>query len=115
MGHIHQMTLAAIDKLCQQYKTFSNVLNQKGKFGKACNKPYLKIKCKEKCSCSHKKKSKDPTEVQSKKKKSHSGTSRRRIKKGKIRDKDAFSVEERDILLKNALSRKEKPPDLSLL
>jgi len=69
MGHIHQMTLAAIDKLCQQYKTFSNVLNQKGKFGKACNKPYLKIKCKEKCSCHHKKKPKDPTGVQPKKKK----------------------------------------------
>ncbi|RDX74284.1 hypothetical protein CR513_45989, partial [Mucuna pruriens] len=57
MGQIHQMTQEALDKLCRQHKYFSDVLKQKGKFNKACRKPYLEIKCKEKaCSCSSKKK-----------------------------------------------------------
>ncbi|RDX86622.1 hypothetical protein CR513_32028, partial [Mucuna pruriens] len=57
MGQIHQMTQEALDKLCQQHQYISDVLKEKGEFSKACKKPYLGIKCKEKtCSCSSKKK-----------------------------------------------------------
>jgi len=66
MGQIHQMTKEAVDKLCRQHQHFSDILNQRSKFTKACNKPYLQIKCKEKCICSRKKSK--PTEPQKKKK-----------------------------------------------
>ncbi|RDX66831.1 hypothetical protein CR513_54356, partial [Mucuna pruriens] len=60
MGEIHQMTQEDVDKLCRQHKYFSDIMNQKGKFRKACKKPYLEIKCKDKtCSCSSKKKKKE--------------------------------------------------------
>ena len=55
MGQIHQMTKEAVDKLCRQHQHFSDILNQRSRFAKACNKPYQQIKCKEKCICSHKK------------------------------------------------------------
>ncbi|RDX86620.1 hypothetical protein CR513_32030, partial [Mucuna pruriens] len=53
MGQIHQMTKEALDKLCQQHRYISDVLKEKGAFSKACKKPYLGIKCKEK-TCSGK-------------------------------------------------------------
>ncbi|RDX86364.1 hypothetical protein CR513_32304, partial [Mucuna pruriens] len=60
MGEIHQMTQEAVDKLCRQHKYFFDIMNQKGMFRKACKKPYLEIKCKDKtCSCSSKKKKKE--------------------------------------------------------
>ncbi|WVY94485.1 hypothetical protein V8G54_033573 [Vigna mungo] len=51
MGQIHQMTKEAVNKLCKQHQYFSDLMNNKGKFGKACKKSYLEIKCKDKCSC----------------------------------------------------------------
>ncbi|RDX88998.1 hypothetical protein CR513_29337, partial [Mucuna pruriens] len=60
MGQIHQMTQEAVDKLCRQHKYFLDVMNQKGKFNKACKKSYLEIKCKDKtCSCLSKKKKRE--------------------------------------------------------
>nr|KYP54834.1 polyprotein [Cajanus cajan] len=57
IGRIHQMTQEAIDKLCRQHEYFSNMLKDKGKYVKACRKPFLEIKCKDKdrCHCSKKK------------------------------------------------------------
>nr|KYP61753.1 polyprotein [Cajanus cajan] len=57
MGRIHQMTQEAIDKLCRQHEYFSNMLKDKGKYAKACRKPFLEIKCKDKdrCYCPKKK------------------------------------------------------------
>ncbi|WVY98065.1 hypothetical protein V8G54_030216 [Vigna mungo] len=55
MGQIHQMTKEAVNKLCRQHQYFSDLMNNKGKFGKACKKSYLEIKCKDKCSCQNKK------------------------------------------------------------
>ncbi|RDX67921.1 hypothetical protein CR513_53146, partial [Mucuna pruriens] len=68
MGQIHQMTQEVIDKLCRQHQYFSNVMNQKGKFNKACKKSYLEIKCKDKtCSCSPKKKKREVQPLKKKK------------------------------------------------
>ncbi|WVY95102.1 hypothetical protein V8G54_034190 [Vigna mungo] len=55
MGQIHQMTKEVVDKLCRQHQYFFDLMNNKGKFGKACKKSYLEIKCKDKCSCQNKK------------------------------------------------------------
>ncbi|WVZ06035.1 hypothetical protein V8G54_019381 [Vigna mungo] len=55
MGQIHQMTKEAVNKLCRQHQYFSDLMDNKGKFGKACKKSYLEIKCKDKCSCQNKK------------------------------------------------------------
>ncbi|WVY95193.1 hypothetical protein V8G54_034281 [Vigna mungo] len=55
MGQIHEMTKETVDKLCRQRQYFSDLMNNKGKFGKACKKSYLEIKCKDKCSCQSKK------------------------------------------------------------
>ncbi|WVZ19356.1 hypothetical protein V8G54_006678 [Vigna mungo] len=49
------MTKEAIDKLCRQHQYFSDLMNNKGKFGRAYKKSYLEIKCKDKCSCQNKK------------------------------------------------------------
>ncbi|RDX69501.1 hypothetical protein CR513_51372, partial [Mucuna pruriens] len=69
MGQIHQMTQEVIDKLCRQHRYFSNIMNQKGKFNKACKKSYLEIKCKDKtCSCSPKKKKREVQPLKKKKK-----------------------------------------------
>nr|KYP46764.1 polyprotein [Cajanus cajan] len=51
MGRIHQMTQEAVDKLCRQHEYFSNMLKDKGKYAKACRKPFLEIKCKDKDRC----------------------------------------------------------------
>ena len=64
IGQIHQMTLAACDKLCEQEKFFKDFLTKKSGLKKACQRSHLHIKCKEKtCQCgpnhvSHKKKKK---------------------------------------------------------
>ena len=57
MGQIHQFTLKVVDKLCRQHQYFSDIMNRKAKYTRACKKPYLEIKCREKtCHCSPKKK-----------------------------------------------------------
>ena len=57
MGQIHQFTLEVVDKLCRQHQYFSDIMNRKAKYTRACRKPYLEIKCREKtCHCSPKKK-----------------------------------------------------------
>jgi len=57
MGQIHQFTLEVVDKLCRQYQYFSDIMNRKIKYSKACKNPFLEIKCKEKaCHYSPKKK-----------------------------------------------------------
>ena len=48
--HIHQMTLAACDKLCEHEKFFKYLLTKKSSLKKACQRPHLQIKCKEKSS-----------------------------------------------------------------
>nr|KYP69503.1 polyprotein [Cajanus cajan] len=52
-----RMTQEAVDKLCRQHEYFSNMLRDKGKYARACRKPFLEIKCKDKdrCHCSKKK------------------------------------------------------------
>nr|XP_004489151.1 uncharacterized protein LOC101514521 [Cicer arietinum] len=53
LGQIHQITLESLEKLCRLHQHFSEIVQQKSKFTKACKKPYLEIKCKDnKCSCS---------------------------------------------------------------
>ncbi|RDX84614.1 hypothetical protein CR513_34316, partial [Mucuna pruriens] len=87
MGQIHQMTQEALEKLCQQHQYLSNVLKQKGKFSKACKKPYLEIKCKEKvCSCSSKKKKFDSFPKKKKKYKFF----KKKQKRGKPSDQRCF-------------------------
>nr|XP_012568598.1 uncharacterized protein LOC101496717 [Cicer arietinum] len=57
LGQIHQIALEALEKLCRLHQHFSEVMQQKSKFIKACKKPYLEIKCKDKiCSCTTRKK-----------------------------------------------------------
>ncbi|CAI8595172.1 unnamed protein product [Vicia faba] len=57
LGQIHQATLEALEKLCSFHHQFQEVIQQKSKFTKACKKPYLEIKCKDKkCSCETKNK-----------------------------------------------------------
>ena len=57
LGQIHQITMEALEKLCRLHQHFSDIINQKSKFTKACKKPYLEIKCKDNnCTCSTKKK-----------------------------------------------------------
>nr|XP_012571353.1 uncharacterized protein LOC105852168 [Cicer arietinum] len=53
LGQIHQITLEALEKLCRLHQHFSEIVQQKSKFTKACKKPCLEIKCKDKkCICS---------------------------------------------------------------
>ncbi|CAK8565853.1 unnamed protein product [Lathyrus sativus] len=57
LDKIHQVTLESLEKLCRLHHHFSKVAKQNSKFTKACKKPYLDIKCKDKrCSCATKKK-----------------------------------------------------------
>ena len=56
-GQIHQTTLEALEELCSLHQHFSEMMEQKSKFGKACKKNYLEIGCKkEKCHCPPKRK-----------------------------------------------------------
>ncbi|KAG5091353.1 hypothetical protein JHK82_050131 [Glycine max] len=48
MGQIHQFPLEVVEKLCRQHQYFYDIMNKKVKYSKACKKPYLEIKCKEK-------------------------------------------------------------------
>ncbi|ESQ47393.1 hypothetical protein EUTSA_v10028344mg [Eutrema salsugineum] len=53
LGEIYQISLAALEKLCNHQKFFKQ-LQEKGKLlGRACDRPELSIKCKTKrCKCS---------------------------------------------------------------
>ena len=67
MGQIHQFTLEVVDKLCRQHRYFSDIMNRKAKYARACRKPYLEIKCREKaCHCSPKKKKAIQTQTKEK-------------------------------------------------
>lgn len=52
------MTIAAIEKLCEQQTMFKSLMDNKAKLKQACSKKYLAIKCptKEACLCFKKKK-----------------------------------------------------------
>lgn len=47
IGQIHQMTLTAIDKLCEQERFIKDLMNKKIKLNKMCQQPYWQIKCKD--------------------------------------------------------------------
>ncbi|QHN88716.1 polyprotein [Arachis hypogaea] len=51
IGEIYQLALAALDKLCEQQQMFKQLNKNSGKLKGACNKSYLKIKCKESSTC----------------------------------------------------------------
>ena len=52
IGQIHQMALAACDKLCEQEKFFKDFLTKKSSLKKACLRSHLHTKCKKKtCQC----------------------------------------------------------------
>ncbi|KAL0386398.1 UNVERIFIED_CONTAM: polyprotein [Sesamum latifolium] len=55
LGEFHQMTFAALDKLCEQQSFFKGLMDKKALLKKACNKSYLEIQCKKKvCACTPK-------------------------------------------------------------
>ncbi|KAL0445483.1 UNVERIFIED_CONTAM: polyprotein [Sesamum latifolium] len=55
LGEFHQMTFAALDKLCEQQSFFKGLMDKKALLKKACNKSHLEIQCKKKmCSCTPK-------------------------------------------------------------
>ncbi|MED6177164.1 hypothetical protein PIB30_095422, partial [Stylosanthes scabra] len=58
IGEIYQIALAALDKLCETQNMFKQLQKRSQKLKGACNKSYLKIKCKDKdsCECNTKKK-----------------------------------------------------------
>ncbi|RDY09252.1 hypothetical protein CR513_06399, partial [Mucuna pruriens] len=107
MGQIHQMTQEVVDKLCRQHKYFSDVMNQKGKFNKACKKSYLEIKCKDKtCSCSSKKKKR---EVQPPKKRRKSFKFFRKKKiRGKTFDQRCFICGKKGHYSRNCPNKADK-------
>ncbi|MED6172406.1 hypothetical protein PIB30_049746 [Stylosanthes scabra] len=59
ISEIYQLALAALDKLCEQQYMFKQLTKNSYKLKGACNKSYLKIKCRdqESCDCKPKKKS----------------------------------------------------------
>ncbi|KAL0444958.1 UNVERIFIED_CONTAM: polyprotein [Sesamum latifolium] len=55
LGEFHQMTSAALDKLCEQQSFFKGLMDKKALLKKSCNKSYLEIQCKKKvCACTPK-------------------------------------------------------------
>ena len=63
-----KLASTVVDKLCRQHQYFSDIMNKKAKYRKACKKPFLEIKCKEKaCHCSLKKKKALPSDAKTKK------------------------------------------------
>ncbi|XP_057993126.1 uncharacterized protein LOC131174085 [Hevea brasiliensis] len=57
IGEIHQMTLACLDKMCEQQKLFKDIIDNSKALKNVCQKSHLAIKCKEKnCECKTKKK-----------------------------------------------------------
>ncbi|RDX66824.1 hypothetical protein CR513_54368, partial [Mucuna pruriens] len=107
MGEIHQMTQEAIDKLCRQHKYFSDIMNQKGKFRKACKKPYLEIKCKEK-SCSYSSKKKKEKILPQKKKRKPFKFFRRKKFRGKSSDQRCFICGKRGHYSRNCPNKADK-------
>ncbi|XP_010445614.1 PREDICTED: uncharacterized protein LOC104728315 [Camelina sativa] len=56
LGEIYQISLAALEKLCNHQKFFKQLQEQGKLLGKACARPELNIKCRDKrchCSTSH--------------------------------------------------------------
>jgi len=97
MGQIHQFTLEVVDKLCRQHRYFSDIMNRKAKYSKACKKSFLEIKCKEKaCHCSLKKKKALPTNA--KRKKMPLKFFRKNQRKERLGDKDVLSAISQDTL-----------------
>lgn len=45
LGQIHQITLEALEKLCRLHQHFSEIIEQKSKYTKGCQKPYQEIGC----------------------------------------------------------------------
>ncbi|CAK8571216.1 unnamed protein product [Lathyrus sativus] len=101
LGQIHQVTLEALEKLCNFHHQFSEVIEQKSKFTQACKKPYLEIKCKDKrCSCPTKKKHKKYTKYHKTfkgKKRNNMKFFRRKHFRGKGKTRDALFVKKKGI------------------
>ena len=108
LGQIHQLTLEAVDKLCRQHKFFSDIMNQKSKFDKACKKSYLEIKCKKPCSgnCSKKKKSKAFLE-KGKKKKTFKFFKKKKFR-GRSNDQRCYICNKKGHFSKNCPQKKDK-------
>ncbi|RDX90393.1 hypothetical protein CR513_27748, partial [Mucuna pruriens] len=107
MGQIHQMTQEAIDKLCRQHQYFSDVMNQKRKFNKACKKSYLEIKCKDKtCSCSPKKKKREVQPL--KKRKKSFKFFRKKNVRGKTSDQRCFICGKKGHFSRNCPNKADK-------
>ncbi|KAL0300376.1 UNVERIFIED_CONTAM: polyprotein [Sesamum calycinum] len=51
LGEFHQMTFAALDKLCEQQSFFKDLMDKKAILKKACSKSHLEIQCKKMCTC----------------------------------------------------------------
>ena len=58
LGKIFQMAMLCLDKICEQKEFFKDLMEDKKSFTEACQKPYLKIECKDekKCLCPTRKK-----------------------------------------------------------
>ncbi|XP_057989380.1 uncharacterized protein LOC131172506 [Hevea brasiliensis] len=57
IGEIHQMTLACLDKMCEQQKLFKDIIDNSKALKNVFQKSHLAIKCKEKnCECRQEKK-----------------------------------------------------------
>lgn len=44
VGEIHQKTMIALEKICEQHTYWSRFMNRDSKFNKLCQKPYMQIK-----------------------------------------------------------------------